>query len=107
MTNLNSLLTGKQTAAKAAVSAPAYQKPGLVPYINTTVILLFISVSSKYVQLQVPDYDVTHKSRRQFRELVHEATSAQVNTYAKGSRKNLRSGIKTFLIFCIKFGRPI
>ena len=31
----------------------------------------------------------------------------QANAYAKGTRKNLKSGIKTFLIFCIKFGRPI
>ena len=31
----------------------------------------------------------------------------QANTYAKGTRKNLRSAIKTFVLFCTKFGRPI
>ena len=62
---------------------------------------------AQFLKLQVPDCDVTNTARLQFRELVSEATNAQINTYAKGSRKNLRSGIKTFLIFCIKFGRPI
>jgi hypothetical protein len=31
----------------------------------------------------------------------------QANSFAKGTRKNLKSSIKTFLIFCVKFGRPI
>ena len=31
----------------------------------------------------------------------------QANTYAKGTRKNLRSAIKTFVLFCVKFGRRI
>ena len=57
--------------------------------------------------MQEPGYDVTHVSKLEFRELVHEATNAQINSFAKGTRKNLRSGIKTFLIFCIKFGRPV
>ena len=36
-----------------------------------------------------------------------EAYKTQANTYAKGTRKNFRSSLKTFIIFCIKFGRPI
>ena len=31
----------------------------------------------------------------------------QANTYAKGTRKNLKSSIKTFVLFCVKFGRPL
>ena len=45
--------------------------------------------------------------RIQFEQLKLEAMKTQANAYAKGTRKNLKSGIKTFLIFCVKFGRPI
>ena len=34
-----------------------------------------------------------------------EAMKTQANTYAKGTRKNLRSAMKTFILFCVKFGR--
>ena len=43
----------------------------------------------------------------QFEELSLEARKAQSNTYAKGTRKNLRSAMKTFVLFCVKFGRPV
>ena len=43
----------------------------------------------------------------QFEELSLEAKKAQANTYAKGTRKNLRSAMKTFILFCVKFGRPV
>ena len=43
----------------------------------------------------------------QFEELSIEARKSQANTYAKGTRRNLRSAMKTFILFCIKFGRPV
>ena len=44
---------------------------------------------------------------QQFTELSLEARIAQANTYAKGTRRNLRSALKTFALFCVKFGRPV
>ena len=90
MINSHSLLTGSSFVSSQS-------NPPVILYCN----------QSQSLQLQDPDHDVTYAAKRQFRELVYEATSAQVNTYAKGTRKNFRSSIKTFLIFCIKFGRPI
>ena len=53
------------------------------------------------------NYSVSNTDRLQFQQLSFEAVKAQANTYAKGTRKNYRSGMKTFVIFCVKFGRPI
>ena len=53
------------------------------------------------------DYAVTDTDKQHFEELTVEAKIAQSNTFAKGTRKNLRSAIKTFIFFCVKFGRPI
>ena len=53
------------------------------------------------------DHIVTETERMQFDELSIEAMKAQANTYAKGTRKNFRSSIRTFILFCVKFGRPI
>ena len=50
---------------------------------------------------------VSFEDRLQFDQLKLEAMRTQANTYAKGTRKNLRSAIKTFVLFCIKFGQPI
>ena len=53
------------------------------------------------------NHEVTLTDKIQFEELNIEARRAQSNTYAKGTRKNLRSAIKTFVLFCVKFGRPV
>ena len=53
------------------------------------------------------DRSVTEMDKLQFEELSLEAKKAQANTYAKGTRKNLRSAMKTFILFCVKFGRPV
>ena len=49
----------------------------------------------------------TSEDRSQFEQLKLEAMKTQANSYAKGTRKNLKSAMKTFIIFCVKFGRPI
>jgi integrase len=49
----------------------------------------------------------TDEEHYQFEQLKLEAMKTQANTFAKGTRKNLRSSLKTFIIFCVKFGRPI
>ena len=57
--------------------------------------------------LQEIGHSVTLEDRTQFEQLKLEAMKTQANTYAKGTRKNLRSAIRTFILFCVKFGRPI
>ena len=53
------------------------------------------------------NYDVTDMDHLHFQQLSFEAEKAQAKTYAKGTRKNHRSAIKTFVLFCLKFRRPI
>ena len=50
---------------------------------------------------------MTETDQQQFEQLTLEAKVAQANTYAKGTRKNYRSAMKTFILFCVKFGRPV
>ena len=59
------------------------------------------------MSLQDLGHLVSLEDRWQFEELKLEALKTQANTFAKGTRKNLHSYIKTFILFCIKFGRPI
>ena len=56
---------------------------------------------------QTPTTSPAQATHDQFRILLENARLSQAMMYAEGTKRNHRSNIKQFLLFCVKFDRPV
>ena len=54
-----------------------------------------------------PAFDHDRAAHSQFLTLLENAKLSQAMMYAEGTKRNNRSNIKQFIIFCVKFNRPV
>ena len=54
-----------------------------------------------------PEPDTQSDADDHFNDLLENARLSQSKMYAEGTKRNHRSNLKQFIIFCVKFGKPV